>query len=131
MRKLNKLNLFLTKLEYVVLDEEGNKVSWEKIDLTLQDVYNVMLGKGSACCMDTDEDHQRFLSALLEKCNERKEEKKEMQEVPDDAILLTPEEAQAIVDYLDEVRYPDEEEPLASAIRALDEQLEYDYDDVD
>ena len=33
--------------------------------VTLQDVFEVMTGSGSFCCMDNREDRKRFLSALV------------------------------------------------------------------
>lgn len=121
----------LSAEELYLIDENDEYYEWCDIVVDLGQVYEVITGQGAALAMDDKDDQLKLLSLLLEVYNRDNEEEEVMQEVPDDAIILTPDEAQAIVDYLDEVRYPDEEEPLASAVRALDEQLEYDYDDVD
>ena len=112
--------------ELYLVGDDGNYYQAEQIKVSLDKIDKIINTSGSALAMDDERDRIKFLSLLLENIDIKEEEREEMQEVPNDAIILTPEEAQAIVDYLDEVRYPDEEEPLASAIRALNEQLEFD-----
>jgi len=127
-----KLSLMenLNEETYHIVDENGEHYEWCDILVSMDDVVEVMNNAGSACCMDNADDHIRFLKGLIDKYNKACEEEDEMQEVPNDAIILTPDEARALLNAShDWVEY--NEDDYDAAIKALDEQLEEDYTDED
>jgi len=120
----------LTNDRLVIEDDNKEPISWEGLFISLHDVYELMQGKCSGLCMDEEEDRAQFVACALDHCFRddpevlaELKEREEMQEVPDDAIILTEDEARAML--ASALGNQFDSDDFNAAVTALDEQLEY------
>ena len=112
----------LTNDRLVIEDDQKNEISWRDLFISFNDLFELMQGKLSSLCMDDEDDRAQFIACCLDEAVS--DEESTMQEVPDDAILLTPDEARAMLNAsMGEQFDPDDHD---AAVTALDEQLECD-----
>lgn len=125
-----KIRLIVNITEDKVYFEGEDGIQYDPSDLlvSFKDVETAIGGKASRLCLNNEDDRIQLMGVLTDIYNEIKEEEEEdMQQVPNDAILLTPDEAKAILSYVDNqsMGHDLEDDDLEAAMHALDEQLQH------